>query len=225
MDGFVFRITDLELYKGSVVVGGSDQATCYFYSGIADPSLATSAGGEWVPVKFGFLLNPNSVPQPTIPEIGSPYFTCNYVGEVNQINRSIPQNAEVYLQDATSLSYKKLQSGSTWNIKDINSPDPTATVSVGIGDIAQLSGSSSNNGHIIVVPPDDFYNPGGNDYAFQINWGSDFPDEKGADLVCEYFKRQGGGISGGFLPQASVGTNGTINQMSLSCEFAGAAMA
>ena len=211
IDGFIFRITNSGTF--STAPGGAlSSGLCFALNN------ASSIGGEWVPVKFGFLLAPNSVPQPTLDLEAFPpvsYFTCNYSSSGSN---KVPQNAEVYLQDATSLSYKKLQSGITWNIKDINSPDPAATVSVGTSDLGALS-SPFNDGIVIVVPPQSYYPPGTADYSFEIDWGSDFPDEKGNDLTCEYFKISGNMSLFDQAPvQASVSsTNGTITQQSALC--------
>jgi hypothetical protein len=212
IDGFVFRITDALTFANAY---NQDAGLCF---ALNTPS---SIGGEWVPVKFGFLLSPNSAPQPDTEAGFPPPFVCNYASGTGG---KAPQNAEVYMQDHTSLAYKKLQSGNTWNIKDISSPDPAATVSVGIDDLGANT-SPFNDGIVIVVPPQSYYPPGTADYSFEIDWGSDFPDEKGNDLVCEYFKIAGGPSAFGQAPiQASVSsTNGTITQESSVCAGGAAA--
>ena len=227
IDGFIPFVIEPGLWYGQSEFSRNN-ALCYASGQAGNPggmSSSNNAGLLWVPVKFGFLLFPNSAPQDSsLPPNGE--YTCNYTG--GQSVPGIPQNAEVFLQDSQSLQYKKMQPGATWEIDIPVDPSlppffPSGVTTIAFDDIGAMSGMFGN-GPVIVVPPDSFYNPGGNNYSFSIDWGIEYPSSLNppTNLVCEYFKS--GMDAASQYPSAIIDPNmgGTISQTNNACAAAGA---
>ena len=228
IDGFIPFIYQEGLWDGQSEFSRNN-ALCYA-SGQAGTgsgmSTSNNAGLLWIPVKFGFLLFPNSAPQDSsLPPNGE--YTCNYTG--GQSTPGIPQNAEVFLQDSQSLQYKKMEPGATWEIDIPVDPSlppffPSGVQTIAFDDIGAMSGMFGN-GTVIMVPPDSFYNPGGNNYSFSIDWGIEYPSSLNppTNLVCEYFKS--GMDASSQFPSALISQygGGTISQNNNACS-GGAAM-
>ena len=226
IDGFIPFVVEPGLW-GSQSEFSRNNALCYANEVLSGPGMSTanSVGVLWVAVKFGFLLFPNSAPQDSsLPPTGE--YTCNYSAGLSI--PGIPQNAEVFLQDSQSLQYKKIESGATWQIDIPSEPGlppffPSGVQTIAFSDIAAMSGMFGN-GPVIVVPADNFYNPGGNDYSFSIDWGTEYPSSLNppTNLVCEYFKA--GMDAASQFPSATLNpyTGGTISSISNACAGGGA---
>ncbi len=153
-----------------------------------NPPTTITNSGQWIQVKLGFLLFPNSAPQLEI-QMGAPqpYFVCNYIDVGGGVMGSVtagmklPQNAEVYLKDDVTGAYKKFANGNSWQLNNVNEKGPIT-----------YQYSSFYDG-IIAVPPEAYFGISANEYAFKVDWGADYPDDLGFDLECEYFKRQSQG--------------------------------
>ena len=163
IDGFIPFVVEEALWASQSEVA-RNTALCYATEyGSSGPGMspANNAGLLWIPVKFGFLLFPNSAPQDSsMPPNGE--YTCNYTG--GQSVPGIPQNAEVFLQDSQSLQYKKMESGATWEIDIPVNPNlppyfPSGVTTISFSDIGSMSGMFGN-GPVIVVPAANFDNPG-----------------------------------------------------------------
>ena len=79
------------------------------------------------------------------------------------------------------IENKKFANGNSWQLNNVNEKGPITY--------------QYNNFYdgIIAVPPEAYFGISAEEYAFKVDWGTDYPDDLGFDLECEYFKRQTAG--------------------------------
>ena len=188
------------------------------------PPTTPTNSGQWIQVKLGFLLFPNSAPQQF-----TGYEICNYIssgaggfGGAVFSNMHLPQGAEVFVKDDVTGLYKRFANGNSWQINNTNvGPAPVVPVT--------YQYSEFYNG-VIAVPPEAYFGISANEYAFEYNWcpgglGSD-PCYEGqvptypTPLTCTYFERQDIGEPGNpfYITAATIldgdyeAGNGTMTQ-------------
>jgi len=219
VDGYIFAKDNGYQWDGNKALWMCwDKAIAEVAAGNLNSITSMQSGGKWLAVKFGFLLYPNSAPQDmNLPPSGE--YTCNYDISGKASLANIPQNAEVFMFDPGLNAYKKLQSGNTWTI-DNQAGGPPVPETWSYDDFGY---DDFQCGPSIVVPPQKYYGtPADPDYAFEYDWGPDYPDQKGADLVCTYFVSQSANpfdfsIPFSVMENPNIGTNGNICGVYIAC--------
>tara|TARA_Y100000401_G_C8313927_1_gene221358 strand:- start:12 stop:1442 length:1431 start_codon:yes stop_codon:yes gene_type:complete len=213
--GYIFAVTDPFLFNNNLQSLLCFDQVLQNNPGV-DPSTVPLNGGKWLAVEFGFKLLPNSAPMDPATPPG--VYVCNYTGGVGGFSSAfnIPNFAEVYMKDpsvGTDGLYKRLEDGNTWTIPSAIGPPVPETWNYNQFGQGIFPGAE---GVPIVVPSQAYYGqPTDPDYAFDIDWGPGYPDEKGNNLVCEYFKT----LTGVFNPTTITPANAGIEKGATATVF------
>lgn len=223
--GYIFAVTDPFLFNNNLQGLLCFDQVLQNNPGV-DPSEVLLNGGKWLAVEFAFKLLPNSAPMDPATPPG--VYVCNYAGSnaggfVGNLSFNIPNFAEVYMKDpsiGTDGLYKRLEDGNSWTIPSAIGPPVPETWNYNQFGQGIFEGAT---GVPIVVPSQAYYGqPTDPDYAFQIDWGSGYPDEKGNNLVCEYFRTITGIFNPTAITPASAGIEkGTTSTVFFQCGGAG----
>ena len=140
-----------------------------------DSTEKGSKSGAFFPVTFAFdFAGTEAVPQlGDLEDPSVPFYTCSYGGGVFEQNLYVPVGAKVYVKGAKDTAYVPFQNGNfiTWSEVGVE----VTTVSIN---------SLQSYGAMYTEDPSELSNA----RVFKIDWGAAYPDEKGADLSCPYFR-------------------------------------
>ena len=124
--------------------------------------------GPFFPVTFAFdFAGTEAVPQlGDLEDPSVPFYTCSYGGDPFAQNLYVPVGAKVYVKGAKDTAYVPFQNGSS-----ITFSDSQEINTIGINSLQSY-------GAMYTEDPSELANA----RVFKIDWGSAYPDEKGADL-------------------------------------------